>query len=307
MPELTVIADYGDLCGEGPVWDPQTRTLFWTDCVGLRFYAFHESSGKHEILKEGLEINGYALNESAGFVISNNRGIWLWDGAADLRLIADQADGAKCQMNDAIADPEGRFFAGSWFYDPNDKYKLGKLIRVDTDGSAHVVDDGIHLANGLAFSPDATTLYFTDSAARRIYAYDYDRSTGNVRNRRVVVQVPASEGLPDGLTVDADGFLWSAQWYGSCVVRYDPDGKQERRIDVPAKQTSSVAFGGEELTDIFITSAAKSEPMPVMPEGYDAKSGYFGGRLYRINLGVPGKPDYRAHISLKRVERQKPA
>jgi len=210
-------------------------------------------------------------------------------------------------MNDAIADPEGRFFAGSWFYDPTKEYELGKLIRVDTDGSAHVVDDGIHLANGLAFSPDGTTLYFTDSAARRIYAYDYDRSTGNIQNRRVIVQVPASEGLPDGLTVDAAGFLWSAQWYGSCVVRYDPDGKVERRIEVPAKQTSSVAFGGEELTDIFITSAAKSEPMPVMPEGYDAVSGYFGGRLYRVNLGIAGKTDYRANISRERFARQKPA
>lgn len=298
MGEMTVIADNGDLCGEGPVWDADTNTLFWTDCVGLRFYAFHERSGKHEILKQGLEINGYALNQSGGFAIANNSGIWLWDGAEELRLVADQADGAKCQMNDAIADPEGRFFSGSWFYDASKKYELGKLIRVDTDGTARVVDDGIHLANGLAFSPDEKILYFTDSAARCIYAYDYDRSTGNVRNRRVLVQVPASEGLPDGLTVDAAGFLWSAQWYGSCVVRYDPDGRVERRIDVPAKQTSSVAFGGEDLTDVFVTSAAKSEPMPVMPDWYDARSGYFGGRLYRINLGVLGKLDYKANIRL---------
>ena len=298
MGELTVIADNGDLCGEGPVWDSDTNTLFWTDCVGLRFYAFHESSGKHEVLQRGLEINGYALNRPSGYVIANNSGIWLWDGAENLRLVADQADGAKCQMNDAIADPEGRFFAGSLFYDTSKKYELGKLIRVDTDGTTHVVDEGIHLANGLAFSPDEKILYFTDSAARRIYAYDYDRSTGNIRNRRVLVQVSTSEGLPDGLTVDAEGFLWSAQWYGSCVVRYDPDGRLERRIDVPAKQTSSVAFGGRDLTDVFITSAAKTWPSPVMPDWYDAGSGYFGGRLYRINLGIPGRLDYKANIKI---------
>ena len=252
MAEFTVMADNGDLCGEAPVWDAGTDTLFWTDCVGLRFCALHESSGKHEIVKEGLEIN------------------------------------------------EGRFFAGSCFYDATEKYELGKLIRVDPDGKACVVDDGIHLANGLGFSPDEKTLYFSDSAARRIYAYDYDRASGNVRNRRVFVQVPANEGIPDGLTVDAAGFVWSAQWYGSCIVRYDPDGRMERRIHVPATQTSSVAFGSKGLVGIFVTSAAKSWASPLMPD--DAQSGCFGGALYRINLDVVGKLDYKANIKLGCVE-----
>lgn len=299
MEQLKVLADYGDLCGEGPVWDPDKDTLYWTDCAGQKFYRYHQPSGKHEIVKQGLEINGYAQNRAGGFIVANNSGVWVWDGGENLKLIADRADGAKCQMNDAIADPQGRFFAGSWFYDPNKIYELGKLFRVDTDGTTEVVDEGFHLSNGLAFSPDEETMYFTDSVARRIYAYDYDRATGNVRNRRVLVQVPRHEGLPDGLTVDAEGFLWSAQWYGNCVVRYDPEGKVERRIQTPAKQTSSVAFGGKDLTDIFITSASRSEPMPVMPEGYDPNFGYFGGRLYHINLGIRGKADFKANIKLK--------
>ncbi len=115
-------------------------------------------------------------------------------------------------------------------------------------------------------------------------------------NRRVFVRVPGSKGLPDGLTVDAAGFVWSAQWYGKCIVRYDPDGRIEREIETPAKQTSSVAFGGPELTDIFITTAAKSEPLPVMPPGYDPLNGFFGGPLYRIRLGVQGKPEFKTKI-----------
>jgi sugar lactone lactonase YvrE len=95
-------------------------------------------------------------------------------------------------------------------------------MRVDTDERVTVLDDGFHLANGLGFSPDDRTLYFTDSAARRIYAYDYNPATGDARNRRTIVRVPDDEGLPDGLTVDADGFVWFAQWYASCVVSYDP-------------------------------------------------------------------------------------
>ena len=250
-------------------------------------------------MKEGWEIAGAALNRSGGFVVANSSGIWLWEDGGEPRLVADQADGSKCQMNDCIADPAGRLLAGSCFYDPSKDYPLGKLIRVDTDGTAHIIDEGLHLANGLGFSVDARTLYFTDSAARIIYAYDYDPASGIARNRRVFMKVPATSGLPDGLTVDSEGFVWSAEWYGSRVVRYDPGGKIERTIKTSAKQTSSLAFGGPELTDIFITSAAKSEPMPIMPPGYDPNSGYFGGALYHINLGIRGKPEFVADINLK--------
>jgi D-xylono/L-arabinono-1,4-lactonase len=298
MEQLHIIADYGDLCGENPLWDARTGIFYWTDCVGLRFYRYDPTSGKHEVLKEGLEINGAALNQPGGFVICNNNGFWLWDGADKIQLIADRVNGSKCQMNDSIADPAGRFLAGSWFYNPAAEYELGKLLQVDTDGKVSILDEGIHLSNGLGFSPDCKILYLSDSTARIIYAYDYEQKTGNARNRRVFVKVPSNEGLPDGLTVDAEGFVWSAQWYGSCVVRYDPDGSPERRINTPAKQTSSLAFGGKDLTDIFITTAARSEPMPVMPCGYDPSSGYIGGRLYRINVGIQGKPEFRANISL---------
>lgn len=247
---METIADYQDLCGECPVWDPTTATLYWTDCVSQRFYRYRSETGTHEIVKRGLEINGFRLNEGGGFVVTNNSGIWLWDGGDSVRLIAGHVGSDKCQMNDCIADPEGGLLAGSWFYDPNGEYPLGKLMRVGTEGRVTVLDEGIHLANGLAFSLDYQTLYFTDSAARRIYAYDYNLKTGDIRNRRVLVQVRDDEGLPDGLTVDAEGFLWSAQWYGSCVVRYDPDGRVAQRLATPAKQTSCVTFGGPDFTDL---------------------------------------------------------
>jgi sugar lactone lactonase YvrE len=305
MSEVNVIADYGDLCGEGPVWDPDSGCLYWTDIDGRKFYRYDQAHNQHALVQQGIEIAGYCLNQPGGFVIANSGGIWLWDGAGDLQLIASQMENAKCQMNDAIADPEGRFFAGSNFYDADQPYELGKLIRVDHDGTARVVDEGFQLPNGLAFSPDEKTMYFTDSAARRIYSYEYDRHTGDLRNRRILVQVQDDEGLPDGLTVDAQGFLWSAQWYGGCVVRYDPEGHIERRIVIPAKQVSSIAFGGKDLTDIFITSAGKSWPSPLMPRAYDPFSGNIGGQLYHINLGLPGKPDYKTRITLSPADEQR--
>jgi sugar lactone lactonase YvrE len=298
MSEVTVVANYGDLCGEGPLWDPEKACLYWTDIDGHKFYRYDPAQAKHEVVQQGLEIAGFSLNQPGGFVIANSGGIWLWDGANNPQLIVSEVEGAKCQMNDAIADPEGRFFGGSNFYDPDHDYEPGKLIQIERDGSAHVADEGFQLPNGLAFSPDERTMYFTDSAARQIYAYDYDRHTGNVRNRKVLVQVSNEEGLPDGLTVDAEGFLWSAQWYGSCVVRYDPDGKEERRINIPAKQSSSIAFGGTDLTDMFITSAGKSWPSPLMPRSYDPNSGNMGGQLFRMNLGIRGKREFKSSIAI---------
>jgi D-xylono/L-arabinono-1,4-lactonase len=297
MADLTIIADYDDACGECPVWDASTLQLYWTDCGGLKFYRHHWLTGQHELVRDGLEINGYTLNEPAGFIVTNNSGIWFWDGVGPLRLITDRVDDEKCQMNDCTADPAGRLLAGSWFYDPKNNYTLGHLVQVNAEGIARIIDGGFHLANGLGFSPDGRTLYATDSVARRIYAYDYDVSTGTARHRRIFVKVPVDCGLPDGLAVDAEGFIWSAEWYGSRVVRYDPDGKLERTIPIPAKQPSSLTFGGPDLTMMFVTSASKSEPMPVMPPGYDPDHGYFGGALYAINSGVCGKSALRTKIA----------
>ena len=110
------------------------------------------------------------------------------------------------------------------------------------------------------------------------------------------MRVDGNSGLPDGLTVDAEDFVWSAEWYGSCITRYDPEGKLERRIPIPAQQSSSLTFGGPDLRDIFVTSAAKSEPTPVMPPGYDPENGYFGGALFHLNAGIQGRLEYRTKL-----------
>jgi sugar lactone lactonase YvrE len=300
MSDLTVIADFGDLCGECPVWDADREALYWIDSTGLKFSQYDWRARKHILIREGLSINGFRIHSSGAFVLTNNQGVWFWEGVGEPQLIASDADGSLCQLNDCTADASGRLISGSYFYNPAGDYPLGKLVLVDLDGKARVLDEGFHLSNGLGFSPDGRTLYFTDSVARLIYAYDYDMNTASATKRRVFVEVPREEGIPDGLAVDAEGFLWSAHWYGSCVVRYDPDGKIERRIQTPAMQTSSLAFGGPELTDIFVTSAQQSEPMPVMPPGYDASSGYFGGALYHINLGIRGQLQHLANIKIRR-------
>lgn len=158
-----------------------------------------------------------------------------------------------------------------------------------------MVDEEIEMSNGLGLSPDDGTLYFADSAARRIFAYDV-QSDGGLQNKRVLVQVPREEGLPDGLTVDAQGFVWSAQWYGGQVVRYDPDGRVERRLALPVTQVSSVAFGGDDLTELFITTAGALWRGPLTPPGFDFDAPP-GGNLYRLRLDIAGKPEHRTELT----------
>jgi len=299
MTACTVLVDDGNPCGESPVWDAATGRLYWTDSAG-RFFGYDWSARERSVVLRDFVVNGAALHDDGGFTFINGTGVWHWDGRNTPEPIVETCGRDPLQLNDCAADPEGRLIAGSCFYTPSGAYPLGKLFAVDLDGTARVLDEGFHLANGLGWSPDTKTLYFVDSVARTIYAYGYDAAIGSVRDRRVLAQLDGSSGLPDGLTVDAEGFIWFAEWYGGCVCRYDPDGTLERRIAVPAKQTSSLAFGGPDLRDIFITSAATSEPTPVMPPGYDAINGYFGGALFHVNCGIQGRPEYRTRLRASR-------
>lgn len=296
MPQLEIVADLNDHCGESPLWDADNQALYWIDIGNSAFHTYDWARGRVSTIRSSEPITGIALHASGEFVVVGTSGIALWNRRDEIRKIARESGGQPCRMNDCIADPEGRLFVGSCFYDPVNPYEPGRLLRVDLDGTVRALDEGFGIANGLGFSPTLDRMYFTDSAARCIYAYDYDRKTGDIRNRRTIVQVPATEGIPDGLTVDSEGFLWSAHWYGSRVVRYDPDGKIERQIVTPASQTSSVAFGGPDLNELFITTAGKLEITPLLPAGYNPNTQHIGGELYRVNLDIQGLPEHKTRL-----------
>ena len=294
--EFEVLANDNNLCGEGPLWDEPEQSLYWTDITGHRFYRYLSREQKHELLSEGFEVGGFSRQHDGSFVVSNNQGFWLWTPGQPPRLLASQCDGQQCVLNDCAADPQGRVYSGSWHLDENGHSAPSYLFRIDTDGSVHIADEGICFSNGLAFSPAHNTLYFADTVARCIYAYDWRARDGALSNRRVLTRIDRSEGLPDGLAVDAEGFLWCAHWFGGCITRYDPDGKRERRIDTPASQTSSLCFGGPNLDEIYITSAAKSDPLVLAPEGYDPNNVFIGGPLYRLRAGIRGTLKHRSNI-----------
>jgi sugar lactone lactonase YvrE len=295
--EIEIIADDGNLCGEGPLWDEREEALYWTDITGRKLFRYLWREQRRERVSDGFQVGGFSRQEDDGFVVTNNDGIWLWRPNEEPLLLAKEADGQECVMNDCAADPEGRVYSGSWHLDEHGHSAPSFLFRVDTDGSVHVADDGICFSNGLAFSPDCSTMYFADTVARVIYAYDWRRSDGALQNRRVLARIDRSEGLPDGLCADAEGYVWCAHWFGGRVSRFDSDGKLERCLYFPAKQTSSIAFGGPNLDEIYVTSAALSNAEVLAPEGYDPANAFLGGPLYRVRAGIRGQQKFRSKIA----------
>jgi sugar lactone lactonase YvrE len=293
----TIAADH-NRCGEAPIWDPRTQRLLWTDISSDLIFDFSPATSVKRTISPGLNVAGIALTPTDALILAGATGLHLWHGPNNYRTLATQCDGETFNLNDIIADPAGRVYAGALYWGAAGMEKLGKLYLFDTDGSVRVVDDGIELANGLGFSPDDRQLYFADSTARNIYVYDVNPSTGDLSHKRVFVHVPADEGIPDGLTVDRDGFIWSAQWYGGQIVRYDPTGQVERRIPMPVRQVSSLAFGGPDLTDLYITTAGEAWESAYAPPGYDFQAPNTGGALYRLRQDIPGRPEHQARITI---------
>ncbi len=287
---IETLIDDGDRCGEGPIWDSSARRLLWTDIPADVVYELG-THGKR-VVHRGTNVSAIALAKDGGLVFGGAGGLWKWTKESGARSIVAQHLGEPLAINDMIADPRGRIYAGTAYWGASGREKFGRLYLIDKNG-AKVVEEGVELANGLGFSVDGKTLYFADSALRRIWAYEVRAESGELTRKRVFAQMNREDGITDGLTVDAQDHVWVAMWYGSKVMRFDPEGKLERVIQTPAIQTSSVAFGGERMEDLYITSAAEAWPSELAPKGYKAETKQ-GGALYRARPGVAGKKEYLA-------------
>jgi L-arabinonolactonase len=187
------------------------------------------------------------------------------------------------RMNDGKVDRQGRFIAGSMDFE--ERNPVGKLFRLDSDHSVHELDSGIICSNGPCFSPDGRTLYFADTGKKVIYAYDYDTMSGKVCSRRVFASFENQRGLPDGATVDAEGFVWSCEVYSGRLIRFDPNGVVDRIVGLPVQSTTSLIFGGPNLDIAFVTSMAR-------PHNGNYHREHEAGCVFAIHgLGVRGLPE----------------
>ena len=277
-----------DVIGEGPVWNPEDRALYWVDAVNRRLQRWTPATCEVKIFPLTKMPGSFAFRRDApGVVMAFRNGLALVDfetGREEYTNVSPPLNFANERFNDGAADRAGRFWAGT--LDREGKNPVGSLYRIDADMSITRMESGITGSNGIAWSPDDKTMYYTDSRVG-IYAYDFDLATGTIENRRIHLDLRPVGSHPDGCTVDAEGLLWVAEPDSSCVRRYDPQGKMEREIRLPVTRPASCMFGGDDLDTLFITTLRYR-----LSEEELAKQPLAGG-LFQAHPGVKGLPEPR--------------
>jgi D-xylonolactonase len=282
--EPRAVADYECVTGENPLWHPDEKRVYWTDIPAGRLFRYDPATGDHEQCYEGEPVGGFTLQPDGALLLFMARGaVKLWRDGELTTVIEDIPAERESRFNDVIADPTGRVFCGTM---PTSAAP-GRLYLLDLDGSISVVLEGIRCSNGMGFTADRKRMYYTDSGVRRVYTFDYDQATGSLSNRRVLFETAEGAGVPDGMTVDANGDIWSARWDGRKLHKYSPAGDELTGIDFPTKKVSSVTFGGDDLTDMYVTTAGGDNK---------AENGALAGALFHVSSGVAGVAEYRSRI-----------
>jgi sugar lactone lactonase YvrE len=252
--EVTKVLTAKMQIGEGPVWDAKSQRLLWVDIVGQELNVFDPADGSNETYTFPDIVTSVTPRRAGGVLLTLRRSVAFFDPTTEkLETIAEvEADMPGNRFNDGKTDRQGRHWAGT-MGDVDWNHPIGNLYRIGADRKPVKIAGNICCSNGLGWSPDNKTMYFCESFAHVIHAYDFDAVTGDIANRRPFTTVN-SESFPDGLTVDAEGFVWSAQPVFGRIVRYDPAGKMERIIELPVSRGTSVMFGGPNLDTLYVTT-----------------------------------------------------
>jgi sugar lactone lactonase YvrE len=255
QPEVAVSIRCG--LGEGPAWDARRDELLWVDILGESVYAYRSDSAAVRQMPIGQPVGAIVPRTAGGYAVAIRDGFAYLDDAGRLTMAAPVEDEVPLnRMNDGKCDRRGRFWAGTMATEHSPG--AGSLYRLDAHGEVtHVLGD-VTVSNGLGWSPDGQTMYYTDSDTRGVDAFDFDEATGQLSNGRRLIHV--ERGLPDGLAVDEEGYLWVALYDGNAVCRYTPDGKLDDELQLPVSLVTSCAFGGNDRRDLYITTAADRHP-----------------------------------------------
>ena len=287
MSKPEVVAGGNAILGESPLWSPAEAALYWVDINNPTIHRLDPATGGRERWPIETEIGSIGLAGPRRMVAGLRTGAHYVDlETGRIEPICDpEGEGRfnRNRMNDGKIDRAGRFWVGT-MNDPGHE-PLGTLYRIDRDGGAAPVLGGIRVPNALCWSPDSSVMYFTDSYSHQIWAFDFDLATGAMENKRVFAAIAEETGVPDGATVDADGFLWCAHMFGSRVSRYAPDGSLDRAIALPVPQVTSCAFGGADLETLYITTASLRMDRAALAEQPLA------GALFAVDPGVRGLPE----------------
>ena len=268
--------------GENPLWDAERACVYWTDITGGKLFRWDILSGNPQTIYRGLPVGGFTLQTNGELLLFriNDIASLLRNGEVISRRSVE--DPGIERFNDVIADFNGRVFVGTI----GTSSESGGLYRLERDGSMEKLFGGSGCSNGMGFSPDLKTFYWTCSSSRQIFRFEYDPDSGRIGGRQLFYKAGEDEGIPDGLTVDSAGDIWSARWGKGAIVRHSADGAVLETIFLPVKNVTSVCFGGPVLKDLFITSAKdmhRAEPM--------------AGSLFVVKCDVAGLYEHRSQIN----------
>ncbi len=285
-----LVVDASARIGEGPVWNARDQTLDWVDITGQTLHRFSPAAETDASIAVGRDIGAFAHRRGGGFVLALQGGFALLDDdAGTWSMLGEVESGAvDVRLNDGKCDRHGRFWAGTLAYSA--ERGRGVLYRLEPSGDVVTVMRHLSISNGMDWASDDRTMYFIDSFAGGVDAFDFDLETGELTNRRQIAAVewdetsPAGLTIADGMTVDAEDHLWVAIFGAGEVRRYAPSGELTQVIELPVPGVTSCAFGGEDMADLYITSAVD------LAGRTDTSAG--AGGLFRCRPGPKGRPSY---------------
>lgn len=274
------------LLGEGPVWDEAHHAIHWIDVLRGDIHEYSYITGVEKTISVGEMVGSIAFCTDGNFIAGLEKGIhFIERGSGSKKHIASpESHLADNRSNDGKVDPAGRFWLGTM--SKTEAAHAGALYMVDKNLKVIQKVSGTTISNGMAWSPDKKQFYFIDSTTRGVDAFDYEDATGEISNKRLAVSFSEADGFPDGMTIDSEGMLWIAQWDGWQVSRWNPvTGKKLLSVSLPVSRPTCCIFGGEQLSDLFITTASTGlspEEVEQQPEA---------GALFVIrNTGFRGLP-----------------
>lgn len=270
--------------GEGALWHPTENKLYWVNIEGRTLHIYDPVTKENQSFPVKERVGTVVPVKSGGALVALQNGIHFIDtNTGSLRFITNPLTNDSIRFNDGKCDPSGRFWVGSMHL----RFAEGaaSLYRMDKDRTIHKMLDGVTVSNGIAWTKNKKTMYYVDSHLRRIDAFDYNDADGTITNRRAVVTIPEGGGSPDGIALDAEGKIWAALWGANAVGRFDPQtGELLQKIEVPAPNVSSCAFGGKNLDTLYITTA-RGELSEAQLAAYPLSGG-----LFSVKPGVSGVP-----------------
>ena len=281
--KVDLLIDAHALVGEGPIWDADANVLWWLDIMASKLYAYDPETGDNREWDVGQHVGTVVQRTAGGLMLALRDGFAAFDPASGAleKLVDPEAHLAGNRFNDGKCDPAGRFWAGTMAYE--DQSDQGSVYRMDTDHSVHRMIGDIGISNGIIWSLDAKTMYYTDSLDFAIRAYDYDVETGGISSERVIISIPEEMGFADGFTIDEEGMLWVAHYGGSRVRRWNPETATVlAEVELPTASITACAFGGPGLDQLYITSASFR-----MSDAEKAEQPHAGG-FFVADVGVRG-------------------